>query len=268
MAGRQRALLRKAVKLCRPGGRILYSTCTFAPEENELVVADVLAEQDGRLRLLPLTLPGLVTGPGVTHWAGRSLPQTLAGCLRIWPHHNDTGGFFIAVLEKDTAAPGVPEAGALPLELEPDDAAWCHALAEHYGIAEPITEQFRTHRQTRRGLHLAARDHAPPAAPLPEGSGLFFHRTNIRPPKLTTAGALLLGPQATRQVLDLDAPDLRDAYLRRQTLTPTAAQRAHCRPGQVIVRHRGFPLGVAVLHRSGELESLFPRKWSGCTAAG
>ncbi|WP_295886367.1 RsmB/NOP family class I SAM-dependent RNA methyltransferase [uncultured Thiohalocapsa sp.] len=268
MAGRQRALLRKAVKLCRPGGRILYSTCTFAPEENELVVADVLAEQDGRLRLLPLTLPGLGTGPGVTHWAGRTLPQTLAGCLRIWPHHNDTGGFFIAVLEKDTAAPGVPAGEPLPLELEPDDAAWCHALAEHYGIAEPITEQFRAHRQTRRGLHLAARDHAPPAAPLPEGSGLFFHRTNIRPPKLTTAGALLLGPQATRQVLDLDAPDLRDAYLRRQTLTPTAAQRAYCRPGQVIVRHRGFPLGVAVLHRSGELESLFPRKWSGCTAAG
>jgi 16S rRNA C967 or C1407 C5-methylase (RsmB/RsmF family) len=41
---RQRALLRKAVQRCRPGRRILYSTCTFAPEENELVIADILAE--------------------------------------------------------------------------------------------------------------------------------------------------------------------------------------------------------------------------------
>jgi 16S rRNA C967 or C1407 C5-methylase (RsmB/RsmF family) len=58
MAGRQRALLRKAVKLCRPGGRIVYSTCTFAPEENELVVAEVLEQLDGRLRLLPASVPG------------------------------------------------------------------------------------------------------------------------------------------------------------------------------------------------------------------
>lgn len=113
---------------------------------------------------------------------------------------------------------------------------------------------------------MAALDHAPPAAPAPEGSGLFFHRTNVRPPKLTTAGALLLGASVTRQVLDLDTPAERDAYLRRETLAPGARQRADCRPGQVIVRHRGWPLGVAVLHRSGDLESLFPRKWSGCTA--
>jgi NOL1/NOP2/sun family putative RNA methylase len=270
MAGRQRALLRKAVQLCRPGGRIVYSTCTFAPEENELVVADVLAAHDGRLRLLPAggvaRLPGLATGPGVTRWQGRVLPDALAGCLRVWPHAGDTGGFFIAVLEKAADAPGLPEPEPLGLALPPEDPDWCAEVAAHYGIATPIAEQYRAHRQTRRGLHLAASDHAPPAAPRPEGSGLFFHRTNIRPPKLTTAGALLLGGQATRQVLDLEAPAERDAYLRRQTLTPTRAQTAHCRPGQVIVRHRGFPLGVAVLHRSGDLESLFPRRWSGCTA--
>jgi NOL1/NOP2/sun family putative RNA methylase len=268
MASRQRALLRKAVKLCRPGGRIVYSTCTFAPEENELVVAEVVAGLQGRVRLLPAAVPGLASAPGITAWAGQRLPDELARCLRIWPQDNDTGGFFIAVLEKDSNAPCVPEAVPRALGLDAGDDLWLGALAEHYGLATPIEAAFQAHRQTRRGLHLAALDHAPPSAPAPQGSGLFFHRTNVRPPKLTTAAALLLGPQATRQVLDLDAPAARDAYLRRETLAPTAAQRGACRPGQVIVRHRGFPLGVAVLHRSGELQSLFPRKWSGCTAAG
>ena len=268
MASRQRALLRKAVQLCRPGGRILYSTCTFAPEENELVVADILAEQQGRVRLAPAVLPGLRGGPGVTRWQGRRLPEELAHCLRLWPHANDTGGFFIAVLEKTPDAPGLPQPRPLPLQPAPEDADWCTDVAGHYGIEAPIAQRFQPHRQTRRGLHLAAADHAPPAAPAPQGSGLFFHRTNVRPSKLTTAGALLLGARATRQVLDLDLPAERDAYLRRETLVPTTAQRAYCRVGQVIVRHRGFPLGVAVLHRSGELESLFPRKWSGCTAGG
>jgi NOL1/NOP2/sun family putative RNA methylase len=98
---RQRALLRKAVQRCRPGGRILYSTCTFAPEENELVVADILAEHPGLLRLVPASVPGFIAMPGVTRWNGRELPSELAHCLRIWPHHRDTGGFFMAILEKD-----------------------------------------------------------------------------------------------------------------------------------------------------------------------
>ena len=270
MASRQRALLRKAAKLCRPGGRILYSTCTFAPEENELVVADILAEQDGQLELRPAPvsalLPGLATRPGVTRWEGRVLADELSRCLRVWPHDNDTGGFFIALLEKAADARGLPEAEPLALTLEAGDGDSCTVLAEHYGLPEALDTRYRVHRQTRRGLHVAALDHAPPAAPAPEGSGLFFHRTKVRPPKLTTAGALLLGASATRQVLDLDTPAERDAYLRRETRAPSAVQRADCRPGQVIVRHRGWPLGVAVLHRSGDLESLFPRKWSGCTA--
>jgi 16S rRNA (cytosine1407-C5)-methyltransferase len=263
MASRQRALLRKAVKLCRPGGRIVYSTCTFAPEENELVVAEVLESLGGRLRLLPAAVPGLASAPGVTHWQGRSLPAELGRCLRVWPHANDTGGFFIAVLEKAPDAPGLPEPVPLGFGLDPGDGDWCTEIAEHYGLATPIEQTYRVHRRTRRGLHLMAPDHAPPAAPAAQGSGMFFQRTNVRPPKLTTAGALLLGAAATRQVLELGAPAERDAYLRREPLTPAPAARADCQPGQVIVRHRGWSLGVAVLHRSGELESLFPRGWSG-----
>jgi NOL1/NOP2/sun family putative RNA methylase len=264
MAGRQRALLRKAVQLCRPGGRIVYSTCTFAPEENELVVAEILEALAGRLRLLPAAVPGLITSPGVTRWQDRSLDPSLARCIRIWPHLNDTGGFFMAVLEKAADGPAPPEPIACSLTAD-GDAHWVGALAEHYGLPDTLWSRYRIHRQTRRGLHLAAADHEPPVAPAPQGSGLFFHRTNVRPPKLTTGGALLLGPHATRNRLDLD-PAQRDAYLRRQEQTPSPGQTGDCRPGQVLVRHRGVTLGVAVLHRSGTLQSLFPSRWSGCTA--
>ena len=265
MAARQRALLRKAVQLCRPGGRIVYSTCTFAPEENELIVAEVLEASAGRLALLPVTMQGLVTSPGVTRWQGRELDASLAHCLRVWPHRNDTGGFFVAVLEKAADAGCVAESANAGMALAQHDGDWMSTLADYYGLPDQLLPQFRLHRQTRRGLHLAAADHAPPAAPAPQASGLFLYRTNLRPPKLTTAGALLLGPHATQNRLDLTATQ-RDAYLRREELTPPRAQTGNCGPGQVLVRYRGFTLGVAVLHRSGILESLFPRKWSGCAA--
>jgi NOL1/NOP2/sun family putative RNA methylase len=98
----QRLILRKAVRLCNPGGRIVYSTCTYAPEENECVVDAVLDVEAG-VRLVPAAVDGFTASPGLTHWEGRALHADLRHALRIWPHQNDTGGFFIAVLEKNGA---------------------------------------------------------------------------------------------------------------------------------------------------------------------
>jgi len=262
MAARQQAMLRKAVQRCRPGGRILYSTCTLAPEENELVVRDTLREYDGRVQLVAAQIPGLVTAAGITQWKGADLGPELAHCVRVWPHHNDTGGFFMAVLEKDAGGdeePAPRTAGLIP----ESDPVWLQGLSEHYGLPEGLWERFRVHRQTRRGLHLAAADHDPPLWPRAEGTGLFFLRTNIRLSKLSTAGAMLLGPHTARGRIELDA-DQRDAYLQRREIRPRPAQTADLRLGQVIATHRGHPLGIAVHHRSGSLESLFPSRWSGC----
>lgn len=261
---RQRALLRRAVQRCRPGGLVLYSTCTFAPEENELVVADILAEYAGQLQLREIDFPGFDTAPGVTRWLGHTLPPELARCRRFWPHRNDTGGFFIALLEKDPSLPAEPEPELAHLADSEHDE-WLDGLIAKYGLPKDYWSRYRINRQTKRGLHLLAADHAPPAVPAAEGRGLFFHRTNARPPKPTTSGALVIGPDVTRFRLELNR-EQRDAYLRRELFAPTAEQRAANPPGQAIVSYRGQMLGIAVLHRSGVIESQFPSRWSGQAA--
>jgi NOL1/NOP2/sun family putative RNA methylase len=262
LAARQRAMLRKAVQACRAGGRVVYSTCTLAPEENELVVRDILRECDGRVRLLRVEVPGLHTGPGVTRWAGEDLGSELGRCIRFWPHHNDTGGFFIAVLEKVTDSTEAPEARSAPLAGEPE-SNWIEGLSERYGLPDQLWQRFAIHRQTRRGLHLTAADHAQPRFPAAQAAGLFVLRTNIRRPKLSTAGAMFLGSYATRGRLELTV-EQREAYLRRQDVQPDRGQTDGLHWGQVIVTYGGYPLGIAVYHRSGILESLFPSRWSGC----
>ena len=99
----QRAILRRALQLVRPGGRVVYSTCSYAPEENELVVHEVLTQLgQGGARIIPAprALPGLRHQPGLTWWAGRALLPELRHALRVYPHHQDSGGFFVAVLER------------------------------------------------------------------------------------------------------------------------------------------------------------------------
>ncbi len=98
VAGVQTAILRRAVQATRPGGRVVYSTCTFAPEENEAVLDAVLETEP--CRLVEFEIP-LTHAPGVTDWEGEGFDERVSLAKRIYPHHNDTGGFFIAALEVD-----------------------------------------------------------------------------------------------------------------------------------------------------------------------
>ncbi|MDI3256403.1 MAG: hypothetical protein QJR01_01515 [Kyrpidia sp.] len=94
-AERQHRMLATAAELVRPGGRLLYATCTFAPEENEQVIARFLGERQD-FRLVPAELPG--GAPGRPEWAdGR---EELALCRRLWPHRVPADGHFYALLER------------------------------------------------------------------------------------------------------------------------------------------------------------------------
>ncbi|MDG5777263.1 RsmB/NOP family class I SAM-dependent RNA methyltransferase [Haloarculaceae archaeon H-GB2-1] len=96
IAGVQKGVLRRALQTTREGGTVVYSTCTFAPEENEAVLDYALAEEP--CELVDYDLP-LEHAPGVTEWDGQSFDESVRKAKRIYPHHNDTGGFFCAKLE-------------------------------------------------------------------------------------------------------------------------------------------------------------------------
>jgi NOL1/NOP2/sun family putative RNA methylase len=96
MAEVQKGLLSRAISLTAPGGTVVYATCTFAPEENEAVVDHVLADRD--CRVVPYETP-LEHRSGITAWRDRTFDDSLERAKRLYPHHNDTGGFFCAKLE-------------------------------------------------------------------------------------------------------------------------------------------------------------------------
>jgi 16S rRNA C967 or C1407 C5-methylase (RsmB/RsmF family)/NOL1/NOP2/fmu family ribosome biogenesis protein len=100
-ADRQRGLLADAARLVRPGGVLVYSTCTFAPEENEQQVAAFLAANPD-WELLPIPMhPGFAAGR--PDWAPGGPPE-LSRTVRLWPHHLRGEGHFVAKLTR----PGTP----------------------------------------------------------------------------------------------------------------------------------------------------------------
>jgi precorrin-6B methylase 2 len=109
----QEKLLHRAVALTRPGGTVLYVTCTFGPEENEAVVSRVLA--DAPVELDPLA-PDVPHARGVTSFEGRDYDPRLEGAVRIYPHHVDSGGLFLCRLRRlDDGASADVDAGWTPV---------------------------------------------------------------------------------------------------------------------------------------------------------
>lgn len=95
VVGVQKGIVRRAIQATRPGGVVVYSTCTFAPEENEAVVTHALETED--CEVVEFETP-LETSPGVTEWDGEEYHPSVEKTHRVYPHQNDTGGFFCAKL--------------------------------------------------------------------------------------------------------------------------------------------------------------------------
>ena len=117
----QHDLLSRAIKVAKPGGRIVYSTCSLDPIENEAVVARVLESGVAKVVKAHDLLPEVPSDQGMTVWptlddSGRviddpvleclippreaSVASQLESCMRVWNDSVGGGGFFLAVLEK------------------------------------------------------------------------------------------------------------------------------------------------------------------------
>jgi 16S rRNA (cytosine967-C5)-methyltransferase len=92
MQVRQKAILESAGKLLKPGGRLVYATCSLLPDENEAVVAAFEAQNP---RFKPLAAAEVL--------GALKIPQSEGLCsadgrfLRLWPHKHATDGFFASV---------------------------------------------------------------------------------------------------------------------------------------------------------------------------
>jgi tRNA (cytosine49-C5)-methyltransferase len=89
----QKKMILRGFDLLKVAGELLYSTCTYNPEENESVVNHLLSERDAEL--LPLPLPPFFE-QGITGWEKERYDRRLEKAGRFYPHRVDSVGFFMA----------------------------------------------------------------------------------------------------------------------------------------------------------------------------
>jgi 16S rRNA (cytosine967-C5)-methyltransferase len=98
MAAKQIAILQSAARLVKPGGRLVYATCSILPQENEAIAQAFSAANPD---FAPLEVGDLLTALKVSQagspCSGGADGQTY---LRLWPHRHQTDGFFAAVWQR------------------------------------------------------------------------------------------------------------------------------------------------------------------------
>ncbi|MGY5858228.1 MAG: RsmB/NOP family class I SAM-dependent RNA methyltransferase [Candidatus Thorarchaeota archaeon] len=100
-ATREDELLDAAVKVLAPGGTIVYSTCSIAPEENEYIVDDIL-KRHPEMKVVPIPLE--FGTPGYSEPFGVTLDESMKLAKRFLPHLHGSEGFFICKMIKEESA--------------------------------------------------------------------------------------------------------------------------------------------------------------------
>lgn len=99
MSSIQKRLLSYAIKILKIGGELVYSTCTYAPEEDEEVIDFVLKEFPEQLEIEKISLP-IKCRDGITNWYEKDYDSNVQKTCRIFPFDNNTEGFFITKIRR------------------------------------------------------------------------------------------------------------------------------------------------------------------------
>lgn len=258
----QKDLVLKAADMLRPGGMLLYSTCTFAPCEDEEVVAYLLSERpDMELIEMP-GYEGLSAGrPKFAGAAAAFDSEELRKCVRIFPHKMDGEGHFLALFrKKGDSLPPVFRS----LEKGPDKNTrkWLDEFFAEIGLKTLGGQEFDWNRVEVR------KDKVYYQLPFPlDLRGISFLRNGLYLGDLkknrfepSQPLALALHKGDIEATISLSVSDERiTRYLKGETLNIEPDEAAH-KKGWHLLCADGYPVGFGKLV-NGILKNKYPAGW-------
>jgi 16S rRNA (cytosine1407-C5)-methyltransferase len=257
LADSQRNLIISAIKTLRPGGTLVYSTCTLAPIENEAVVNFAL--ENFPVELEEIQIVGLQTWPGLRGFRGETFSPGMEKTIRLYPFGRVTEGFFVAKLRKTASVKAPPpekrkkarQTNYLSHKTSPVKK-YLDFLSEYFEIPREVFSDYVYLMQNE----IVFVDRGSAEFPLygaPLQIGLPLARAMDRGAKLNTGGCHIFGQRAQSRIVEIADLQTLEKYLNRKPLEITVEK-----PGQYIVKYKNNILGYGVAD-DGRLKSQFPR---------
>jgi len=256
MSDQQLRLLISAVKMCKVGGEIVYSTCTLTLEENELIIDKILKKYP--VELMEVTLP-VKSIAGFTAFGDQKLDIELSKTRRIVPWEIMSEGFFVTKMIKTDKTEPVERTFRTERKYELIKStsgkikSYLAGLSDYYGIEKSLFDSY-SYLIKNNDIHFV--DSGWHSEHLES-----FNRIGTRLGTIDKRNILQLNPLAsqifadaiTKNIVEINNISDLDIYFSggiiRKTFDPG---------GQKVVRYKDYFLGTAVASKEG-LKSQFPR---------
>lgn len=260
--GLQRSILKEAITMLKPGGKLIYSTCTFSKEENEQSV-EYLLSLDPSLHLVELpTFEGFDTGH--PEW-GLTGNTELTKCRRLWPHRVKGEGHFVALVEKvrssdetqiPVLSPSIYSSGSYVfsrerLSREAED--FIRSLGIPFDLSHMDVQKGRVY-------------YIPEGMPSVQGlrilrCGLFMGEIRKNRFEPSQSLAMYLSMQDYSNALSLSVSDDRVVrYLKGETIELQEDEAGICEDGLCLICVDGYPLGFGKLTK-GTIKNKYLPGW-------
>ncbi|MBQ9984534.1 MAG: RsmB/NOP family class I SAM-dependent RNA methyltransferase [Lachnospiraceae bacterium] len=253
--GLQRSILKEAVTMLKPGGTIIYSTCTFSKEENEQSI-EYLLSLDDSLKIVELPMvDGFDTGH--PEW-GNTNNQELTKCRRLWPHRIEGEGHFVAMVTK---------------EID-NDRPYASPVVEYAFSKEKMSKEAEEFIKsldypfdmTRFDVQKERVFYIPKQMPHVKGlrilrCGLYMGDMKKNRFEPSQSLAMFLKAEQYPNVVKLTEEDDRVIkYLKGETIELTTGEEEKVKDGMCLICVRDYPLGFGKLNR-GTVKNKYLPGW-------
>lgn len=252
--GLQRSILKEAVTMLKPGGTIIYSTCTFSKEENEQSI-EYLLSLDKSLYLMDLPL---IDGfdEGYPEW-GMTNNGELSKCRRLWPHRIDGEGHFVAMVKKavntETVVPQMPEYAFSKEKLSREALEFIKEMGYPFDLSRMDVQKERIY-------------YIPEKMPFVKGLRILrcgLYMGDIKKNRFEPSQSLAMFLKASEfpRVIKLSVEDNRVIkYLKGETIEVTDEEMKLCQEGLCLICVDEYPLGFGKLTK-GTIKNKYLSGW-------
>jgi 16S rRNA (cytosine1407-C5)-methyltransferase len=208
-------LLVSAVKAVRPGGIIVYSTCSVAPEENELLVSRILEKYPLEILEAPESIRQMFDH-GITILKGGKIHREIASGIRIWPQRHGMEGFFSIILRK-TGGTSVYYAQDPPCTRElhphshPEIVPVLANMSDLWGIEESVWHKYRYYLTKDRIWMVSADIPEIPVTPF-VSAGLLLAEKRLTGWKTANGSVQVLAGRISKRKTGLTDTQLKDIF--------------------------------------------------------
>lgn len=241
----QRKILPDAIAMLKPGGLLMYSTCTFDPIENECIIEELITNYNMEMVELPL-FPGFDMGH--PEWAQGH--EGLAFARRLWPHRIKGEGHFLALMRKKGNAPKVARTSKQKAVTDKELETF-NAFCKENLLSKPEGIFSRFH----DGLYVLPVE-------MPDLKGIRLVRQGwylgeLKKNRFEPSQAFAMGlkKNQVKHTMDMTHDDIRVMkYLKGETINSEGND------GWVLVCMDGFPLGWGKRQR-GKIKNKLAKTW-------